>query len=511
MIEIDSPPTQPLPFSRMMKVAPAIFPVIAINRDSSTPFHKQICDAFRVAIANGSLRPGQRIPSTRALATELRVSRLPVLNAYAQLLAEGYFESRVGAGTVICTSLPDRYTSSGPAGQRRPVLRSGPRPVARRATTIPYRELQPWFRGWGSFGIGRVAFDHFPLQTWSSLVARHGRNMYANAFHYGDQMGSPALRETIAAYLRTARSMRCDASQVMIVTGSQQALDLSARVLVDPGSHVWVEDPGYRLSRDAFALAGARLIPVPADNDGLDVEAGIRLSSKARAAVVTPSHQFPLGSTMSAQRRLQLLDWAHENGSWVIEDDYDSEYRYGSSPIASLQGLDENARVIYIGTFSKVMFPSLRLGYIVIPSDLVKFFTTVRRTVDITPSTLYQDVLADFINEGHFARHIRRMRLLYHERRTTLVENLKSEFGDSIEIHGSEAGMHLVITLPDYIDDTAIADQASRENLWVWPLSITYLNRPARRGFILGFGSATVEQIPGAVRHLKRLIEASST
>jgi GntR family transcriptional regulator / MocR family aminotransferase len=490
----------------MTRAAPGILPIITIDRKSRKALHKQICDAYRVAVVDGILRPGQRVPSTRALASELRVSRLPVLNAYAQLLAEGYFESRIGAGTVICTSLPDRFTVSESTGVRSTVVRSGPRPVAQRTSFLPRREGPPWVRGWGAFGVGRMAFDQFPLQIWMPLVARHFRNMRANSFHYGEVMGSLALRETVASYLRTARSVRCEASQVMIVTGSQQALDISARVLLDPGSSIWFEEPGYRLARDSFALAGCRIVPVPVDNEGLDVAAGMKLCPKARAAIVTPSHQFPLGVTMTAQRRFQLLDWAQNTGSWIIEDDYDSEYRYDSSPVASLQGLDTNARVIYIGTFSKVLFPSLRLGYMVIPSDLVDHFLAIRRTMDLGAPSFYQDVLTDFIGEGHFARHIRRMRVLYQERRSALVESLSKELGSAVNVIGSEAGMHLTVTLTDGTDDVEIAERAARENLWIWPLSTTYVNPASRAGFILGFGSTAVSDIPQGVRKLHNLL-----
>ncbi len=311
----------------MKRVASGILPMIAINRRASKPLHWQIYDAYRTSIVDGSLRPGQRIPSTRVLASELGVSRFPVLNAYAQLLAEGYFESRVGAGTVVSSSIPDQLTSSAPTGPRFTSGRSGPRPIARRCSILPPFEGRPWQSSWGAFVVGQVAFNRFPLQIWSSLVARRCRNMDAKSFHYPDQIGSAALRETVANYLRTARSLRCEAEQIMIVSGSQQALEMSARVLLDPGSQVWVEEPGYRLARDVFALAGGQSVPVPVDLEGLDVSAGIRLCSEARAALVTPSHQFPLGVTMSATRRLQLLAWAQSFGAWVLEDDYDSEYR----------------------------------------------------------------------------------------------------------------------------------------------------------------------------------------
>jgi GntR family transcriptional regulator/MocR family aminotransferase len=322
------------------------------------------------------------------LASELGISRIPVLNAYAQLLAEGYFESRVGAGTQICGSLPDHVTPrkiGGGSGR----VRSGARPVSQRSSTLPPGERPAWLRGQGPFSVGQVAFSQFPTQLWSRLVVRHSRSLDATSLYYGDVMGSENLREAIATYLRTARAVHCEAHQIMIVSGSQQALDISARVLLDPGDHVWLENPGYGFARDVLATTGCSFVPVPVDNEGLDVAAGIKRCRKARAVYVTPSHQFPLGVTMSASRRLQLLDWAQSSGAWIIEDDYDGEYRYGSMPIASLHGLDNNARVVYIGTFIKVLFPSLRLGYVVIPPDLINRFLAARRAMDLSPPSFF--------------------------------------------------------------------------------------------------------------------------
>jgi GntR family transcriptional regulator/MocR family aminotransferase len=489
----------------MKRVASGILPVIAVDRKASKPLHRQIYDAYRSAVVDGRLRPGQRIPSTRVLATELGVSRFPVLNAYSQLLAEGYLESRVGAGTVVSGTLPDQFTSSAPTHVRPATTRSGPRPAALRCSILG-RENSPWLEGLGAFGVGQVAFDQFPVHIWSRLIARHCRRMNAQSFHYGDRMGSPALRETLAAYLRTARSLHCEAEQIMIVSGSQHALELSARVLFDPGSRVWMEEPGYPMARDVFALASCHLVPVPVDEEGLDVRAGIKRYGRARAAFVTPSHQFPLGATLSAGRRFQLLEWAQNTGSWIIEDDYDSEYRYESLPIASLQGLDANSRVIYIGTFSKVLFPSLRLGYIVIPTDLVERFLTIRRTMDLGPPGFFQEVLADFIGEGHFVRHIRRMRVLYQERRSALVAGIHKELDGKVEVLGSEAGMHLTVILKNGASDVEMAERAARQNLWMWPLSRSYFSKDPRQGLILGFGSTAVAEIPRAVRRLRNLL-----
>jgi GntR family transcriptional regulator/MocR family aminotransferase len=490
----------------MKKIASGILPVIAVDRKCPKPLHQQIYDAYREAIASGTLRPGQRIPSTRLLSKELGVSRVPVLNAYAQLLAEGYLESVVGAGTMISRLLPERFTSTTPAKGKVASSHVGPRPVARQIASLPVTQYAQWWLRFGAFGVGQVAFDQFPIQAWSKLVARHSRDMQRRSFHYGDPMGSPALREAVAGYLRTSRSVRCEPEQVMIVAGSQQALEISARVLFEPGSRVWTEEPGYRFGQGAFALAGCKLVPVPVDSEGLDVAAGIRRYRTARGAMVTPSHQFPLGMTMSASRRLQLLSWAQSNGAWILEDDYDSEYRYESPPIPSLQGMDVNARVLYIGTFSKVMFPALRLGYIVIPTDLVRHFVTARIAMDLGSANLHQEVLADFMRSGAFERHIRRMRILYRERRSTLVECIQQELAGQMEIVGAQAGMHLAVTLPAGMNDVEIAQRAARQNLWLWPLSSTYRGEVPQPGLILGFGSTRTADIPRAVRKLRDLL-----
>lgn len=489
----------------MKRVASGIFPFFAVDRTTAKALHRQIYDAYRGAIIEGRLRPRQRIPSSRSLASELGVSRFPVLNAYAQLLAEGYLESRVGAGTVVSSSLPEQLTSCAPSGLRFATGGPGPRPAVRCSYPARKESSPPWVQGWGAFGVGQVAVDQFPVRVWSSLVAHRCRSLDAKSLHYGDPMGSKALREILSSYLRTARSVRCEAEQLMVTSGSQQALEISARVLLNSRNSVWVEEPCYRLAREVFALTGCRVVPVPVDQEGLDVATGIQRSPKARAVFVTPSHQFPLGVTMSASRRFQLLDWAQRAGSWIIEDDYDAEYRYESLPIASLQGLDANGRVIYIGTFSKVLFPSLRLGYVVIPPDLVDHFLATRRAMDLGPPTFYQEVLADFIAEGHFARHIRRMRVLYGERRRVLVDSIDKELGSKVTVPGDEAGMHLAAMLPSPIHDTEIAERAARQNLRIWPLSPSYLGE-ARPGLILGFGSASVEEIPAAVRKLRKLL-----
>ncbi|HEX7251551.1 MAG TPA: PLP-dependent aminotransferase family protein [Thermoanaerobaculia bacterium] len=491
-----------------MRTAPGIFPVVAIDRGSTTPLYRQLYENYRDAIVERRLRAGQRVPSTRSLAAELQISRIPVLNAFEQLLAEGYLESRVGSGTFVARSLPDLMPrTSITSTERRPIVRQASRVIAPSAKALLRYSPGPWLRGRGAFHVGEPPIDRFPIRIWSQLTARHSRKLAQAELHYGDSPGFAPLREAVAEYLRTARAVRCEAEQIVIVAGSQQALALAARVLLDRGDPVWLEDPAYFGARNVFTMEGAHIVPVPVDEEGLDVSAGIARCKQASAVFVTPSHQFPLGVTMSASRRLQLLNWASAAGSWIIEDDYDSEYRYESLPIASLQGLDREARVIYIGTFAKILFPSIRLGYVVLPSDLVDPFVQARRAMDICPPTFLQAVLTDFIEEGHFARHIRRTREICRERRRALLESLRSEFGNEIEILGDDAGMFLTVALPDGWDDRKAAEAAAREGLLAVPLSDLYLgSAPARVGFVLGFGGTGVAEIRAGVRHLRRIV-----
>ena len=482
--------------------------MIAVDRTSEKPLHRQIYDAFRAMILERRLRPGEQIPSSRGLADELGISRIPVLGAYAQLLAEGYIESRSGAGTFVAISLSDQFLGARPTAASVPDI-PGSDAISRVSRLLPV-EGTSWFRGSGAFSVGQIAYDHFPFRVWSDLVTHHARRVRASSMNYADPMGLQEFREVIAVYLRTARAVRCDASQIMVVNGSQHALDLSARVLLDPESPVWIEEPGYVFLRHTLTLSGCRLVPVPVDSEGLDVAAGVKLCPDARVAYVTPSHQYPLGATMSAARRLQLLEWANRSSAWIVEDDYDSEYRYESMPVASMQGLDSGSRVIYIGTFSKTLFPALRLGYMVIPPTLVDRFLVVRQANDLCPSHLYQAALADFISGGHFARHVRKTRQLYAERRNALALTLRNEFGSEIEILGAEAGMHLVVTLPPGLSDQKISARAAQAGLWLWPLSAAYAGTDVRQGFILGFGGTRADEMIHQVRRLRRAVRDES-
>jgi GntR family transcriptional regulator / MocR family aminotransferase len=494
----------------MKRLSSTFSPPISIDSGDKRPIYRQLNDWFRAAIAEGRMRPGQRLPSTRGLAAELQVSRISVFNAYGQLQSEGYLETFAGSGTCVARAIPDDVFRPAVLLRRAPqrLKRESIAPkVSRRGEALSKQSLEPWLHSLGPFRVGLTALDHFPINLWSKLVARHSREQPRTIMAYGDALGFLPFREAIAAYLGTFREVRCEASQILVTSGSQQALQISAQALLDTGDQLLMEEPGYPGARLAFASAGLQLLPVPVDDHGL-VTAKVKGRRQAgRAAYVTPSHQYPLGVTMSAARRMSLLKWAMDTGSWIIEDDYDSEYRFDRRPIASLQGLDMHSRVIYIGTFSKVLFPALRLGYMVVPKDLVPVFAAVRDALDVFSPTLYQAVLADFIREGHFARHIRRMRMLYMERRKTLVNSIRNHMSGLVEVIGDESGMHLVALLPPNADDILVSKEASQNGISVMPLSFCYINPPNRSGLILGYGGVSPRQIRDATLKLATIVK----
>jgi GntR family transcriptional regulator/MocR family aminotransferase len=358
----------------------------------------------------------------------------------------------------------------------------------------------------GAFRVSLPALDQFPDEIWAKLMAWHARRVPMSAMAYADSMGRLSLREAVAEYLGASRAVRCDPSQVLITTGSQQALQLCAQVLLDPNQRIAMEEPGYPGARNAFLAAGLTVVPVPVDDDGLSASGLNRQGRAVRAVYITPSHQYPTGVTMSAARRITLLNWAARNGAWIIEDDYDSEFRFSGHPVPALQGLDADGRVLYIGTFSKVLFPALRLGYVVLPKDLAEAFCATRAATDTFSSPLYQFVMADFLREGHFARHIRRMRKLYMQRRTALVEAIGKHMPERLEIVAADTGMHLAALLPPGSDDLAVSSAAARKGVSVRPLSLCYLEPPDRGGLIFGYGGASVPQINVGIRDLTSVL-----
>jgi GntR family transcriptional regulator/MocR family aminotransferase len=479
--------------------------LLRLDTASETPLYRQLYEEMRAAILSGKLAPGARLPATRALADELRVSRNTVANAFEQLHAEGYIEGRVGSGTFVSRNLPDDLLGVGDPGAarvapaRRGLSRRGQQLGATRVSLATDHTLVRPFRP------GLPAFDLFPAEIWTRVLARHWQQPTPALLSYGDPAGYPPLREALAAYLATARGVRCTPEQVIIVAGSQQALDLTARVLLDAGEPVWMEDPGYLGARGALSTAGARIVPVPVDQEGLDVAAGIARCPQARMAYVTPSHQYPLGVTMSLPRRLALLEWARRSGAWLIEDDYDSEYRYASRPLPSLQGLDEDGCTIYIGTLSKMLCPTLRLGYLVVPTGMAEAFAAARALMDRHGQTVEQAALTEFIADGYLARHVRRMRVAYRERQQTLLEAAQAALAGLLEVEPAEAGMHLMGWLPPGSDDQAVARRAAAQGVDAPPLS-AFAVEPCRPGLLLGYAAYPPAALREGVARLARAL-----
>jgi GntR family transcriptional regulator/MocR family aminotransferase len=482
--------------------SPDILAHLPIERGTRTPLHQQIYDGVRRAILGGSLRAGQRLPSTRTLSTELHVSRFPVLSAYEQLLHEGYLEGKVGSGTFVSAAIPDDVMRSLP----QPVRGAAPVPKPRASRVILPKRNDGGLR---PFRVSLPALGAFPHATWARLVARHAHAMTPALMAYGDPSGIGPLRSAIAEHLRTARAVRCEAGQVIIVSGSQAALRISAAVLLRPGDLVAVEEPGYGGARAALGTSGAQLIPVAVDGEGIDVNALARLGSRVRAVYVTPSHQYPLGVSMTAARRMAVLDWADRQGAWVIEDDYDSEYRYVSRPLGALQGMDGHDRVVYVGTFSKVLFPALRIGYLVVPPALLREFLDAREAFDLFSPTLYQLALVDFLREGHFARHLRRMRTRYQSRRKALLAGLAKHCEGLLTIYNADAGLHISTLLPEGVDDVAVVRRMMERGLMAEPLSACYAGPEKRSGLLLGFGGWSERRLMDATGVLGEILRES--
>jgi GntR family transcriptional regulator / MocR family aminotransferase len=492
------------------KTGPLVTPLRDTVDGVRTPLHRQVYTRIRASILDGAFAPGDRLPSTRTLASDLGMSRITVESAFSQLSAEGYLVRRTGAGSYVADVLPTPLTSARRSAVRvpppTPVRRArGGSALSSRGRTISSAALDPEPVGVRPFQPCMPALDAFPQATWARLLARRARQG-GGLLAYGEQAGYRPLREAVAAYVNASRGVRCGWEQVIILSGAQQGIDLASRLLLDPGDEVWHEEPGYIGARGAFLTAGARIVPVPVDAEGLDVEAGIAAAPDARLVYVTPSHQFPLGHTMSLPRRLALLAWAERANAWILEDDYDSEFRYVGRPISATQGLDVSGRVIYIGTFNKVMFPSLRLAYLIAPPDLVDGFVAARALGDGHPPVLAQAALADFIEHGHFGAHVRQMRALYHERRDVLVGALRSRLGEGLRLGPTEAGMHLVVTHPAIRDDGAIVHAADGAGLSVDRLSRHYLGRRAARGLLLGFTASPPDELKRATRTLAGLL-----
>jgi GntR family transcriptional regulator/MocR family aminotransferase len=503
-----------------MRAEPSLSLVLGgIDRSDGSPIYQQLYASLRDAILSGRLARGRRIPASRALADELSISRNTVVAAYDQLFAEGYLETRSGSGSFVTRELPDAMTTVG-AGARAGARRASPGPSARghalaavSATISPDGPPR-------AFRTGAPALDAFPVELWARLAQQAWKSADLAQLGYGHAAGYQPLRAAIADYLRVSRAVACEPEQVLVVNGSQEALFLTALTLLDPGEQVWFEDPGYRGARTALLAAGAVPVPIGIDREGLRVDEGERRAPAARAIYVTPSHQYPLGVTMSVSRRLDLLAWAHRHGAWILEDDYDSEFRYEGRPLASLQGLDPDGRVVYTGTFSKVLCPALRVGYMVVPPSLVDTLSKARSLVDRQSPTIDQVVLARFLRDGHFARHIRRMRQLYRERQDVLVNAARQELAGLLDVEPQPAGLHLVGWLPADADDVAAAARAVNAGVEVSPVANYYAGEagPApergggtpsryRPGLVMGYAGSDPVAIRRGVKDLARALD----
>jgi GntR family transcriptional regulator/MocR family aminotransferase len=421
-----------------------------LDPKAATPFYRQIYDRFRGAIDSGSLKPGARIPSARALTRELGLARGTIEAAYSLLAAEGYIQARGQAGTIVTPDLKPRMPVA------RPML---PSDGTIAATSFRPDSILP-------FQMGLPALDAFPRKIWARLGARCVRAMQPSDMVHPSVYGLPALRTEIASYLQVSRGINCSASQIFVTSGYRHTIELIAHSLLKAGDRVWLEDPGYPPTRELLAHMQIAAIPVPVDREGMVIAAGLKTAPRARAAVVTPAHQSPLCVSLSLPRRMALLDWAVRNKSWIIEDDYDGEYRYVSRPLPALKSLDRDGRVLYSGTFSKVLFPSLRLAYLVVPDSQVERFEQISQTLAGGSPELTQAIVTAFITEGHFARHIQRMRKLYAARREATTAGLESVLGKHIRIDSPPGGMHLILRLQGRRSDRRLVAAMREQGLY---------------------------------------------
>jgi GntR family transcriptional regulator/MocR family aminotransferase len=438
--------------------------------------------SLRGLIESGQMKPGDKLPTTRDIAKRFGVSRGAAVAAYEMLVADGFAEARVGAGTYVAEAVP--LVLAAPA-----------------ASTVSPAIMEQEARAPLPGALGCSTADETSLRIFRMLMNRHLAKPSARHFHYNDPAGSLALRVEVAAYLKAARGVVCEPDQVIMTAGTQQGLDLAVRALLKPGDPVWLEDPCYAAARELFEGTGLSVTAVPVDGEGIDVAAGVAARPDAKAVYVTPSHQYPLGVTLSMARRLALIDWARQAGAYILEDDYDSEFRFAGPPLSALQGMDGEGRVIYLGTFSKTLLPGFRIGYLVVPRHLRERMLTIRRLTDRFPSTLAEDALTEFLRDGHFSAHIKRARKRVKAARDALVEALRE---GPFAISTPEQGLHLVAELPPGTDDVSLAKRARETGFGAKALSPLYLGVPARRGLVIGFSGFPPEVMADAARRFLR-------
>ena len=477
---------------------------LELDHASSQALSAQIYYELRDKVFSGALKAGDRLPASRMLARELSVSRTTVVEAYERLIAEGAFVAKVGAGTFVSDVAQNVRSREGEAKRAAP-----PRVEPRLSKAIVDATAQLFERiphKPRAFTTALPAFDVFPIALWSRQVSKHWRARRDSILGYGDPSGYLPLRRAIATHLKGSRGVICDPDQVFIVGGAQQAFYLIARLLTNPGDDVWFENPGAIGARNCFAAVGANLVPVPVDRHGLDVAHGVVVAPSFRLAFVTPSHQQPLGVTMSLTRRAALIKAAEDADAMIVEDDYDGEFCYSGAPTPALKSIDASERVIYVGTFSKTMFPSLRLGFIVAPQQLVDIFAKVSETILQGVPSNPQAVVADFIEEGHFASHVRRMRKIYAERRDVLLDEAGRQLSGSLDVANTETGLHTIGLLASGYDEVAVSELADKQGVSVAPISRFSIEPTDRSGFVLGFSGVPPNELVAGVETLARVL-----
>ena len=492
---------------------------LTLDPTSDVPLHRQIGHQIRAAILDRRLAPGLKLPSSRLMATELGCARGTILAAVDQLVAEGYVVAQAASGLSVATNLPDEMLASPKvAGRRSPTSPAAPVLSRRTSAALAAADLagqttEPSFdESPIAFPTGQPDRAAFPFALWAKLLEREWRQppwAIAGALH---PFGHPVLRDAIASYLGMARGFRCEASAVVVTSGMRQSLSLFARLVLDAGQEAWIEEPGFVGTHEAMAMAEVKAVPVPIDAQGFPVAAALKRAAHARLAVVAPSHQFPLGTVLGLQRRLELLNWAERTGSWIAEDDFDGEYRYAGRPLAPLRALDRSGRVAYLGSFSKLLFPALRLSFVVLPASLAAAAQCLMTGTATRASLLGQGALARFITDGHLAAHLRRTRLLYARRQQALIAAADRPFKGLLDITPDPGGMHLIArpsaAIAATFDDHAIAAACAARGVNVSPLSACYSGRTKKHGLILGYAGTPEEDMPAAVTTLSGIVRA---
>jgi GntR family transcriptional regulator/MocR family aminotransferase len=485
----------------------ALLPGLTVDRHSATPLVVQLTYALREAILTGRIAAGSRLPSSRTLAADLGLSRTTTVAVYDQLTAEGLIESRVGAGAFVSQQVnvvaaanadePDEAEERKPARLARVATRAAEQFLPRLPHPPDYR----------AFITGMPALEAFPVNLWARLTARCWRGARAHTLGYPEPAGLMALRRAVANHLRLNRGIYCEPSDIFIVNGAQDAFNRIGNILLDPGDEVWFENPGAIGARNGLLAAGARLVPVPIDGEGISVAEGLALAPDFRLAFVTPSHQHPTGVTMSLARRFELLQAAEQADAWIIEDDYDGEFYYSGRPPPTLKSIDKTGRVIYVGTFSKSLFPALRLGFVVAPPSLVEAFDRFARATQQGAASNQQAVVASFIDEGHFATHIRRMGKLYAERQECLLELSRRYLEGILDVQRAESGIQTIGRLPGHVDDQAVSDAAAIKGIVAAPVRRFCLTPVAERGLLLGYSSCNPREIRQGIEILAGILE----